>query len=235
MINGFRVSAVIAAAGMSHRMGSNINKLFYKIEGMPVLAHTLKVFSDCELVDNIIIVTKSEDICIVKEDIVDRFNISKVSNIISGGSTRQESIKNALNILDDSCDIVISHDGARPFLRENTLVDALKNVVYKRAVVVGVPAKDTIKLVSDISSLEINLTPKRELLWHAQTPQIFFKDDLVKAYDYADSENIEATDDSSLVEKIGISVHMVYGTYDNIKITTPDDLVLANMLFKKGD
>ena len=183
--------------------------------------------------DQIIVLARKEEIDYVRENIIEPGGFKKVVALVEGGSSRQESIKNGLKVLADDVDIVLSHDGARPFVHVETIDSAIEDMLDLRAVVVGVPVKDTIKNVFDDGSNKVYLTPKRALLWAAQTPQIFYAEDLRRAYLYAERENIEGTDDSSLVEKFGLQVTMVMGSYDNIKITTPEDLVLAE-LFRKS-
>ncbi|MDO5717243.1 MAG: 2-C-methyl-D-erythritol 4-phosphate cytidylyltransferase [Tissierellia bacterium] len=229
MISGNKVCVLIAAAGMSHRMKSAINKTFLEIDGKTVLAHSIEKFEKCPYVDEILVLARAEELEYVREHIVGRGNYQKVTKVVAGGMTRQESIKKGLAQVSSSMDILLTHDGARPFVHVETINRALESVLLKRACVVGVPVKDTIKTVWDDGSTIVHLTPKRSLLWAAQSPQVFFAKDLHDAYAHALKEGIEATDDSSLVEKIGIEVHMVSGTYDNIKITTPEDMILAEL------
>lgn len=235
MINNKKVTAIIAAAGSSNRMKSSINKTFIKINGLPVIMHTIDKFQKSNYVDEIILAAKSDEIDYLKTEILPLGDTSKVKFIVEGGSSRQETIKNSLKKLSDDVEIVLTHDGARPFVHVETIDNAIEEVLKKRAVVVSVPVKDTIKSVVDDGSNIVHLTPKRSLLWAAQSPQVFFKDDLLNAYRYCESEGIEGTDDSSLVEKLGVKVHVILGTYDNIKLTTPEDLVLAELFIKNGD
>lgn len=233
MIDNMKVTVLIAAAGMSNRMKSDINKTFLVIDGKPILSHTIKKFEKSKYVDEIIVLAREEEIDYVKENIIEPGNFQKIRSVIAGGDSRQNSIKKGLEVLDDDVDIVLTHDGARPFIHVDTIDSAIESTLELRAVVVGVPVKDTIKSVYDDGGTKIYLTPKRSLLWNAQTPQIFYAEDLRRAYIYAEREGIEGTDDSSLVEKYGLQVSMVMGSYDNIKITTPEDLVLAH-LFRRS-
>lgn len=232
MIDNMKVCVLIAAAGMSNRMKSDINKTFLLIDGKPVLAHTIQKFEKSKYVDEIIVLAREEEIDYVNENIIRSGNFKKVIDVISGGNSRQSSIKNGLERLDDDVDIVLTQDGARPFVHVETIDNAIESVLELRAVVVGVPVKDTIKSVYDDGGTKVYLTPKRSLLWSAQTPQVFYAEDLKRAYIYAEREGIEGTDDSSLIEKYGLEVSMVMGSYDNIKITTPEDLVLAKLFAK---
>lgn len=233
MIDNLKVAVLIAAAGMSNRMKSDINKTFLLIDGKPILSHTINKFEKSKYVDEIIVLARDEEIDYVNENIIAPGNFKKIKAVIAGGNSRQNSIKNGLKIVGDDIDIILTHDGARPFVHVDTIDSAIESTLELRAVVVGVPVKDTIKSVFDDGGTKIYLTPKRSLLWSAQTPQIFYAEDLRRAYIYAEREGIEGTDDSSLVEKYGLQVSMVMGSYDNIKITTPEDLVLAE-LFRRS-
>lgn len=224
------VSVIIAAAGMSNRMGSKINKQFIAIDNKPILVHTIEKFERCKYIDEIILVAKEEELEYCRKEIVKKYNFKKVSNIVRGGKERQYSIYNGLLALNEDTDIVLTHDGARPFIRIEDIEKGIKGVLEYGACVIGVPVKDTIKVVDDDN--RVHHTPKRSLLWSAQTPQCFWKDLLKKGYEHAISESIMGTDDSSLVEKIGHDIKMIMGSYDNIKITTPEDLIIAESLFK---
>lgn len=235
MIDNMKVAVLIAAAGMSNRMKSDINKTFIKIDGKPVLAHAIQKFEDCDYIDDIYVIAREEEVDYVWEHIIGESDFFKVKDVIAGGNTRQKSIKNGLNRLPDDVDVLLTHDGARPFIHIETIESSLEELMVKRAVCVGVPVKDTIKMTIDDGSEIVHLTPKRSLLWQAQSPQVFMAEDLRRAYAYAAREGIEATDDSSLVEKIGIPVTMVMGSYDNIKITTPEDLIIAELFAKSSE
>lgn len=235
MIDNMKVTAIIAAAGSSNRMKSSINKTFIKIDGLPVIMHTIDKFQRSSYVDEIVVAARKDEIDYLKNEILPLGDTSKVIGVVEGGSTRQETISNCLEFLPDDTDIVLTHDGARPFVHVETINGALIDVLENRAVVVGVPVKDTIKSVNDDGKNVVHITPKRSLLWAAQSPQVFFAEDLRRAYYYCKLEGIEGTDDSSLVEKLGIDVHMFLGTYDNIKLTTPEDLILAKLFLDNGE
>lgn len=233
MYKGYFVSVIIAAAGMSNRMGSKINKQFIAIDNKPILAHSIEKFEKCSFVDEIILVSKEEEVEYCRKEIVRRYNFKKVTNIVKGGKERQDSIYNGILALNERTDIVLTHDGARPFIKVELIKEAIKGVVKYGACVIGVPVKDTIKVVDP--SDNVHHTPKRSLLWAAQTPQCFWADLLKKGYELASLENILGTDDSSLVERTGHPIKMVMGSYDNIKITTPEDLIVAETLVKDRD
>ena len=225
------VSVIIAAAGMSNRMGSKMNKQFLAIGGKPILAHTIEKFEDCKFIDEIIIVSKEEEIEYCRKEIVRKYKFNKVTNIIRGGGERQESVYNGILALNGKADIVLTHDGARPFVKKENIEDGIKGVIENGACVIGVPVKDTIKVMGDIN--EVKHTPLRTTLWVAQTPQCFYKDILIRGYEKAISDGYMGTDDSSLVERLGLKVKMIMGNYENIKITTPEDLVFAESLFNE--
>lgn len=231
MYKGNYVSVIIAAAGMSNRMGSKINKQFILIDNKPILAHTIEKFDNCKYIDEIIVVSKDTEVDYCKKEIVKKYGYKKVTNIVKGGKERQDSIYNGIMALNERSDIVLTHDGARPFVRMESIIKGIKGALEYGACVIGVPLKDTIKVVN--TSDEVHHTPNRSLLWAAQTPQCFRIDLLKEGYEYAISEGIVGTDDSSLVEKKGYPIKMLMGSYDNIKITTPEDLIIAES-FAKG-
>ena len=229
MYKGHYVSAIIAAAGMSNRMKSKINKQFININGKPILAHTLEKFQRCKYVDEIIVVAREDEINYCKKEIVKRFGFNKVTKIVRGGKERQDSVYNGILALNGKTDIVVSHDGARPFVKVKNIVDSIKGAAKYGACVIGTPVKDTIKVVKDEN---IDHTPKRDLLWAAQTPQSFKKDILMEGYRRAIEDNFVGTDDSVLVERLGIDVKVIMGSYENIKITTPEDIIIAESILK---
>lgn len=230
MYKNHHISVIIAAAGMSNRMGSKINKQFIGINGKPILAYTIEKFEKCRYIDEIVLVAKEEEIEYCRKEIVKKYRFKKVSNIIRGGMERQDSIYNGILALNENTDIVLTHDGARPFVKIQNIEDGIEGVIDHGACIVGVPVTDTIKVVG--KDKDINETPQRSLLWAAQTPQCFLKSILVEAYDEAVKDNFLGTDDSSIVERIGYKVKMIMGSYENIKITTPEDIVIAESLLK---
>lgn len=233
MYKGHYVSVIIAAAGMSNRMGSKINKQFIAIDNKPILVHTIEKFEKCKYIDEIILVSKEEELEYCRKEIVKKYKFKKVNNVLRGGKERQYSIYNGLLALSEKTDIVLTHDGARPFIKIEDIEKGIEGVLEYGACVIGVPVKDTIKAVDEED--KVHHTPKRSLLWSAQTPQCFWKDLIKEGYENAIKESIIGTDDSSLVEKIGHDVKMIMGSYDNIKITTPEDLIIAESLFKDKD
>lgn len=233
MYKNHHVSVIIAAAGMSNRMGSKINKQFIAINGKPILAHTIEKFEKCRYIDEIILVAKEEEIEYCRKEIVKKYRFKKVSNIIRGGKERQDSVYNGILALNENADVVLTHDGARPFVKGKNIQDGIEGVIEHGACIIGVPVTDTIKVVVD--EQVIDKTPQRSLLWAAQTPQCFSKDLLIEGYDKAIRDNFLGTDDSSIVERIGYEVKVIMGSYENIKITTPEDIILAESLLKGKD
>lgn len=232
------ISVIIAAAGQGKRMNSKVNKQYLKLGNKPILSHTIDVFEKSLWIDEIIIVTHSDEVEYCKENIVKAYAFKKVKKIIAGGSKRQESVFNGLKSVDKRCDIVMIHDGARPFVREEYIFNSIDEVMKYKAVGVGVPVKDTIKVVDE--EKYVRNTPDRKFLWAIQTPQTFDYVLLMKAHEKAIEEGFFGTDDTSLVERINQKVKMILGSYENIKITTPEDLYIGEAILKnreksKGD
>lgn len=221
------VSALIAAAGNSTRMGGN-NKQFFGVEGMPVLAHTLLTFSGVPEITELVIVTRKEDIPAV-QDLVKEFSIPKVKAILPGGDTRQDSVFEGLRQV--TGDYVLIHDGARPFVGEEEIRQLLDVLTSCPAAALGVPVKDTIKRVTQ-DGLVAETLPREEL-WQIQTPQGFVTSEILAAHEKATENGVLVTDDCALAEYIGIPVKIVPGSYRNIKITTPEDIPLAEAFSRK--
>ncbi len=224
-------TAIIVAAGSSSRMKNNLNKMFILLDDIPILAHTLLKFENSNRVNRIIIVTKSDSIVTVG-DIVREFNISKVSDIITGGKTRQESVMCGLKYTDDNNEIILVHDGARPFVSTQNISEAISAAETFGAAALGVSVKDTVKVVDDNNI--VNETPDRNHLRLIQTPQVFKSDIIKAAYAKAEEDGFEGTDDCSVVEHSNIPVKIIEGEYTNIKITTADDLCLAEAIYKNS-
>lgn len=224
-----KVAAIIVAGGSGKRMGMNIKKQYLSLRDKPILAHTIAAFEQTESIDEIIVVVGKEEIDKVKEEIVKLYKFKKIKSIVAGGKERQDSVYNGLKAVSESVKYVMVHDGARPFIKEETIEQVLKLTIEKGAVIAAVPVKDTIKVV-DQSSLEVKQTPKREELWAIQTPQSFERTILLEAYRIGNETGIQATDDSMLVEAAGYKVQVVMGDYTNIKITTPEDLILGETI-----
>lgn len=225
-----KIAVIIAAAGTGSRMNSKEKKQYLKLLDKEILVWTIEKFQDHTSVDDIILVTSSDEIkrC---EEIVDKNKFTKVKKIVEGGSRRQDSIYNGLKSLDKDTDIVMVHDGARPFVSKKIIDDNIEGVKETGGVITGVETKDTIKVVVDNTVKE---TLNRELLYNVQTPQTFDYIKLLDAYKYMEENDLTVTDDSSLAEAVGMVVKVVLGSYDNIKITTPDDLLIGELILKRG-
>jgi 2-C-methyl-D-erythritol 4-phosphate cytidylyltransferase len=220
-------SAIIPAAGTGERMRAAVSKQFLSLQGKPVIIHTLERFQVCEAVNEILIAVQASDRQQV-EFLVGEFHLSKVTNIVEGGRRRQDSVSNALSRIDPQAEIVIVHDAVRPFIHQKVILDSIEKAKAYSAAVVAVRVKDTVKVGNDEGRFERTLD--RSMLWSAQTPQTFTRKVLLDAYEKARRENVEATDDASLVELLGVRPAIVEGSFDNIKITTPGDLDFANVL-----
>jgi 2-C-methyl-D-erythritol 4-phosphate cytidylyltransferase len=218
--------AIITAAGYGRRMGKP--KQFIEIGGKPILEWSLSAFEAAEFIDEIILVVNEEGI-----DQARKFKASKLKQVVAGGKERQDSVYAGLKALPEEVGIVAIHDGARPFVSSEIIENAVAEAKECGAVVVGVPVSDTIKAV-DSRRLTVNHTLKREELWAAQTPQVFKRDVILRAYEEG-KEKYRVTDDAMLVEKIGIPVKMVMGSYRNIKITNPEDLKIAQGYLRKEE
>lgn len=232
IIQSKKVTAIITAAGKGTRMKSSINKQYIEIAGVPVLARTISAFENCSEVDNIILVVNEEDINFCKNEIVEEFNFTKVISLVSGGAERQNSVYKGLCSIRDKDGVVLIHDGARPFVTNENIVDCINAVREYGACGIGVRSKDTIK-ISDENGF-VQLTPDRSSLWSIQTPQGFMYEIIKNAHDKAVQNGYIGTDDMVLVEKLGIPVKIVEGNYQNIKITTPEDLIMGESLLSSG-
>ncbi|MBJ6724786.1 2-C-methyl-D-erythritol 4-phosphate cytidylyltransferase [Geomesophilobacter sediminis] len=226
-----RTFALIPAAGMGKRMGADTNKQYLLLDGIPILAHTLKVFQDAPFISGIYVVSPEAEIPFCRSEVVERYGISKVRAIVKGGAERQHSVRNGLYAMDDLDpeDVVLIHDGVRPFISEAVLEQAAAAAREGSGAVVAVPVKDTVKVAVDGL---ITQTPPRETLWLAQTPQAFRYAIIRAAHEAAVNEGFLGTDDASLLERQGAKLTIVPGDYKNIKITTPEDLVLAQAFLK---
>ncbi|MBI4487526.1 MAG: 2-C-methyl-D-erythritol 4-phosphate cytidylyltransferase [Deltaproteobacteria bacterium] len=227
-----RVNAVIVAAGEGKRIRGDIPKPFLPIGGLPLILHTLSRFAASQ-VRKVVLVTAGREVSRCRELIESDPRLGHLECLLQpGGPRRQDSVSRGLARLDADCEIVIIHDGARPFVSPR-LIDRCVEVAFKEgAVVVGVPVRDTIKVIS--ADRRVRETPPRDSLWEIQTPQVFRIDIIREAYDRAAREGTEATDDAMLVERLGKSVALLEGHATNIKITLPEDLLFAEALLREG-
>ncbi len=222
------ISAVIVAAGKGRRMNSEINKMYMEIYRKPVLARTVQVFQDCDFINEIILVVGSHEIVYCKQNIVDFYEFDKVKTLVCGGEERQNSVYNGICEADKNCDIILIHDGARPFVKEDNIIDSINAACEYGAASVAVPVKDTIK-IADMEGFAAE-TLDRSRLWSIQTPQAFKYRLICEAHAKAGDDGFIGTDDAVLVERLGYRLKLVMGSYDNIKITTKEDLALARAL-----
>ena len=230
-----KTSVIIPAAGSGKRMGGNRSKQYLTIGDRPILIETLIVFSESPYIDEIILVSPADDLPLIKKMLKD-YSLNKVSKIVEGGKERQDSIRNGLDSLSlndsigSSRDIILVHDGVRPFINDKIIKALIDSANRYGAAIVAVPVKDTVKKISDASIME---TIPRENLWLAQTPQAFRAKIIIDAYANAEEKGLRGTDDASLVEAMGLDVKIVMGSYENIKITTSEDLIFAEAILKE--
>lgn len=222
------VSAVIVAAGKGKRMGTSLNKVFLKINSKPIIYYTLKVFDNLNCINEIIIVISKDDFDYFNNEIIRKYEFNKKIMIVEGGEERQYSVFNGLKAVNNECNIVLIHDGARPFIDYDTVILGIEKAKKYKAVGIAVPVKDTIKVV-DKDNMVVS-TPDRKCLMAIQTPQIFDYKLIYNAHIEAKRDKFIGTDDSILVERLGYKVKLVEGKYKNIKITTPEDLIIAETL-----
>ncbi len=219
-----KIGAVIVGAGSSRRMGRD--KVFMSLAGKPLLAWSVDACQNCDMVDQIVVVLNETKLDLGRKLAKDR-RWSKLVEICGGGKRRQDSVRQGLNELED-CDWVIIHDGARPFLTADLIRDGLEAAQTTGAAVAAVPIKDTVKLGG--SDMIVSKTLNRQELWAVQTPQIFRFDIIAEAHEQVKED---VTDDASMVEHLGYKVRLYMGSYNNIKITTPEDLALAELIAGK--
>jgi 2-C-methyl-D-erythritol 4-phosphate cytidylyltransferase len=220
---------IIPAAGQGKRMGAGKNKLLLTLEGVPVLIHTLKVFEADAACSGIILAIHPDDetefTFLLKE-----YGIHKVSSLVIGGKERQDSVFNGLKALGSFNGVVLVHDAARPFIKAGTIHTLVEAAGKEGGAIVAVPVKDTIKKALNSKVIE---TVERSSLWAVQTPQAFRVSVLLEAHHKAVSEQFTGTDESSLVERLPHPVAIIEGDYDNIKLTTPEDLYFAEAILRK--
>lgn len=223
---------VIVAAGTGSRMNMGINKQFIKLEGKEIIAYTIEKFYNNSNIEDIVVVVKEDESEFFKKEILDKYNFKNIK-IAYGGKERQDSVYNGLKLLDKKCHVVLIHDGARPFVSDKIIDNCIEEAKNHKAVVVGVPVKDTIKVID--KDKYIVDTPNRSVLWAVQTPQTFDYNILIDSYKDAFKNGFYGTDDAMLVERIGYKVKMVEGSYNNIKITTQEDLNIGSQILSVQD
>ena len=233
-------TAIVLSAGQGKRMGTSVQKQYIELQGKPIIYYTLSVFQKSEIIDDIILVVGKDQLKYVQEEIVRKYHFTKVKTVVEGGHERYASVWQGLkareydkyyeNIQDG---YVFIHDGARPFVDEEMLERAYDTVRKYKACVAGVPSKDTIKLINE-EQFAVT-TPEREYVWAVQTPQVFEKTLIFEAYArLMEEECVHVTDDALVVEQMmRLPVKLFEGSYENIKITTPEDLDIARIFLSK--
>ncbi len=226
-----KVWVIIPAAGTGSRIGGRVKKQFLELKGKPILVHTLQRFELCSSIDEIAVAVPEEAI-VEMESLVSRYRLHKVGKIVVGGERRQDSVYNVLcRIMLKDSDIVLVHDGVRPFIEPKRIAQLVQACSKNDAAVLAVQPKDTIRRSNGGGFFDQTLD--RTALWLVQTPQAFKAGLLVKAFESARKEKFYSTDEAALVERLGVKVKIVEGSYDNIKITTKEDLELGNLVLER--
>jgi len=223
-----RVAAIVPSAGTGARLKSRIQKPYITLGDKSILAHTLIALSKNKNIAEIWVSVGKDKLNKARKEIIEKYNIKK-ARLVIGGKERNDSVYNALKAVSGNIDYVLIHDGIRPFITNELIETLLREASKFKAAVTAVPVKPTLKFVGNDGF--IKNTPLRKYFWEAQTPQVFKKDLIEKAYKIARKKKIIATDDSSLVERIGVKPKIVMGSYSNIKITTREDLELAKLIY----
>lgn len=228
-------TAIVLAAGQGRRMGTAVQKQYLELEGKPLLYYSLKVFEDSEVIDDIILVVGKDQEEFVRAEIVEKYHITKIWKIVSGGDERYASVWRGLEAAGsmETEGYVFIHDGARPFIDEGIIKRGYDTVLKYKACAAGMPSKDTVKRVDDQQFAKE--TPERKYVWLVQTPQIFERSLIIQAYSrLMREEYINVTDDAMVVEQMmKMPVKLFKGDYENIKVTTPEDMEIANVFLGK--
>ena len=224
------VSVVFPAAGQAHRMQVGLNKVFLTLAGKPMLLRTLLTFSKVPDVGELIVAVGADEVEPVTS-LLGRVKGLAPWRVVEGGTERQYSIRNGLALVSEEADIVLVHDAARPLIRRDTIEELIRVVRAEGAAIIAVPEKNTIKIAAEDGT--VAATPPRSSLWQVQTPQGFRREILMEANRKADEDGFLGTDDASLVERLGVEVYIVEGDYSNIKVTTPEDMVVAEAILRQ--
>ena len=225
-----KICTLIPAAGEGNRLKSAVKKPYVALAQKPILTHTIQRFEQNTAVDEIFVLVNEADFEMCRATVLAPYAFQKVQPLVAGGATRQQSVHNGVRALPADTDFVIVHDGVRPFVNDETIFACLDAAAEWGAAVAAVPVKETIKMAN--AEDFIVETPPRERLWTVQTPQVFRKSLLEKAHQIAEKKQLTATDDAALVEHLGYPVKLVNGSYANVKITTPEDLRIANVFLQ---
>ena len=227
-----KICTLIPAAGEGNRLKSAVKKPYVALAQKPILTHTIQRFEQNTAVDEIFVLVNEADFEMCRATVLAPYAFQKVQPLVAGGATRQQSVHNGVRALPADTDFVIVHDGVRPFVTDETIFACLDAAAEWGAAVAAVPVKETIKMAN--AEDFIVETPPRERLWTVQTPQVFRKSLLEEAHQIAEEKQLTATDDAALVEHLGHPVKLVNGSYANVKITTPEDLRIANVFLQQA-
>ena len=220
-----RTLAIILAGGAGKRMGAATNKQFLLIDKKPIIVHTLQIFENCRSIDGIYLVVNQKDLPLIQEEILETYRFNKLMKLVIGGKLRQDSVRNGLEAIENPCDIVIIHDGARPLISPSFIEKGISLMEVFDAVIPALPVKDTVKVVSKEGF--VSKTLARDSLWNVQTPQTFKYELIMKAYRDGMAKKLHGYDDATFVEHMGKKIKVIEGSPYNIKITTPEDLIIA--------
>lgn len=228
-----KCTAIILAAGQGKRMKTKVQKQFLMLQGKPLLYYSLACFQKSDEIQEIVVVTGKESIGYCRSEIIEKYGFTKVKSIAEGGKERYDSVYAGLEACSADTDYVFIHDGARPFVTEDIIKRTKEVAVTYQACIAGMPSKDTVKIIDENNM--VSATPERSRVWSVQTPQVFLYSLIKEAHDTARSVSMQGiTDDAMVVEQYkNTPVHIVEGAYENIKITTPEDILVAEKILEK--
>lgn len=228
-----KCTAIILAAGQGKRMKTKVQKQFLMLQGKPLLYYSLACFQKSDEIQEIVVVTGKESINYCRSEIIEKYGFTKVKSITEGGKERYDSVYAGLEACSADTDYVFIHDGARPFVTEDIIKRTKEVAVTYQACIAGMPSKDTVKIIDENNM--VSATPERSRVWSVQTPQVFLYSLIKEAHDTARSVSMQGiTDDAMVVEQYkNTPVHIVEGAYENIKITTPEDILVAEKILEK--
>jgi 2-C-methyl-D-erythritol 4-phosphate cytidylyltransferase len=224
----FRTVAIVPAAGLGLRMGGAVRKQFRSLGGLPLLVHSLRVFQSSPVIDAVILAVPEADLDYCRREIVESHGFTKVARVVAGGRERQDSVRNALGVVDERANVIVIHDAVRPCVTDAMVTQVVEAAAGDGAAIIALPMRDTVKQVGGDRLIE--RTIDRKPLWLAQTPQAFRRDWLDEAHRKAQAEGLAATDDAYLVEWMGHPVRVIEGNGENIKVTRPEDLIIAEAI-----
>ena len=231
-----KAAVIITAGGLGKRFGEKGDKLlpkqFIHLSAKPIILYSIQSFERSKFISEIVLVVPDKWVEYTETELVDKFDIKKVSKVIAGGAQRQESVERGFKSLSSKPEIVAIHDGVRPFVSLEIIEEVLKHAANSGGAIAAIPATDTIKKSTSAKSIERTLS--REDIWFAQTPQAFKYEILLEAYEKASEDGYLGTDEAELVERLGKEVKLVLGSKNNIKITTPEDLKLGELIIDSG-